>query len=166
MRSIILGFLLSIIASVNAQTIDFNYTNGTTSSYNLNDIQKITFDVDVMNLHLWDGTIYAWDVNTIGQYEYNEGTVGLLEELNELHLKIFPNPTEDLLNLNFHYRNQGKMIMELYDIAGNLVLYRDFVELSSGLNQQSINVSEIKSGIYNCRLIFENSSITRKIIKQ
>ena len=74
MRSIILGFLLSIIASVNAQTIDFNYTDGTTSSYNLNDIRKITFDVDIMNLHLWDGTIYSWDVNTIGQYEYNEGT--------------------------------------------------------------------------------------------
>ncbi|MDA9986566.1 T9SS type A sorting domain-containing protein [Crocinitomicaceae bacterium] len=166
MRSIILGFLLSIIASVNAQTIDFNYTDGTTSSYNLNDIRKITFDVDVMNLHLWDGTIYSWDVNTVGQYEYNEGTVGVLEELNELQLTIFPNPAEDLLNLNFHNTNQGKMIMELYDIAGNMVLRRDFIELGSGLNQQSIDVSEIKSGIYNCRLIFENSSITRKIIKQ
>ena len=166
MKHIVLGILLSTIASVNAQTIDFNYTDGTTSSYNLIDVRKITFDVDVMNLHLWDGTVYSWDVNTIGQYEHNEGTLGVLQTLNDLKIKIFPNPTEDLLNLNFHYPKQGKLIMELYDIAGNLVLNRDFIELDSGLNQQSIDVSEIKSGIYNCRLIFENYSITKKIIKQ
>ncbi len=42
-----------------AQSIYFNYTDGTNAAYNLADIRKITFDVDLMQLHMNDGSIYS-----------------------------------------------------------------------------------------------------------
>jgi len=60
--------LMLFTTELNAQSIHFNYTDGTNASYNLEDVRKITFDADVMNLHLWDGSVYSWNVSTIGYY--------------------------------------------------------------------------------------------------
>ncbi len=47
-----------------AQSIYFNYTDGSNAAYNLADIRKITFDVDLMQLHMNDGSIFSRNVST------------------------------------------------------------------------------------------------------
>ena len=73
--------LVLLTVSSQAQSIYFNYTNGTNASYLLEDVRKITFDNDVMNLHFLDGTLYAWNVSTIGYYQYEESALGVEEVL-------------------------------------------------------------------------------------
>ena len=87
-----------------AQSIHFNYTDGTNASYNLEDVRKITFDADVMNLHLLDGSVYAWNVSTIGHYEYDETSLNLNEWIsaaNAWEVSVYPNPTSTDLQLGF-----------------------------------------------------------------
>ena len=77
----LLGMALLFSVGLQAQSIHFNYTDGTNNSYSLVDVRKITFDADLMKLHLWDGTVYAWNVSTIGDYQYNES------DWEEYHLR-------------------------------------------------------------------------------
>ena len=70
---VFLLFLLLGLASISskAQSIYFNYSNGTNAAYNLTDVRKITFVADEMNLQLFDGSVYSWNVSSIGHYQYD-----------------------------------------------------------------------------------------------
>ena len=69
MKKLLLLSFIGIVGIGNAQSIHFNFIDGTNTSYNLEDLRKITFDADVMNLHMLDGSLYAWNVSTIGHYQ-------------------------------------------------------------------------------------------------
>lgn len=42
-----------------------------------------------MNLHLWDGTVYTWDMISIGYFVYNKNA--LIDEVNEWKISTFQN---------------------------------------------------------------------------
>ena len=76
----LLFLLLGVISiSSKAQSIYFNYTDGTNVAYNLIDVRKITFVSDEMNLQLMDGSIFSWNVSSIGHYQYDENSIGIDE---------------------------------------------------------------------------------------
>ena len=88
-----------------SQKIHFNYTDSTKSSYGLVDVRKITFEGDVMNLHLLDGSLYAWNVSTIGHYEYEEtalNTQELLKLYSELSFPCFVKPNNGGSSIGTH----------------------------------------------------------------
>ena len=64
----------------------------TQSSYGLEDVRKITFDGDLMNLHLLDGSLYTWNVSTILNVSFN------LPKANDMSIALY-----DL---------QGKVVLE------------------------------------------------------
>lgn len=81
-------------------------------------------------------------------------TVGLNDNSND-GLQIYPNPTNDKLNLALteEYTN-GQL--EIYDIYGKLI---KSVKLTGELSQ-SIQVNDIAEGQYNARLISSNRGLT------
>ena len=88
-----LSFLIS--AMVTAQSIHFDYIDGTTAAYNLEDLRKITFDADVMNLHMLDGSLYAWNVSTIGNNQYDATPLNVedwIHTANAMEVVVFPSP--------------------------------------------------------------------------
>ena len=110
-----------------AQSIHFNYTDGTNASYNLEDVRKITFYADVMNLHLLDGSVYAWNVSTIGHYEYDETSLNLNEWIsaaNAWEVSVYPNPTSTDLHVRFNLPKEDEISIALYDMQGKLILER------------------------------------------
>jgi hypothetical protein len=61
-------------ALAQAQIVYFHFTDGTTQTYAVEDIRKLTFVGDEQVLWLNDGTQYTWNVSTIGQYEFQEAS--------------------------------------------------------------------------------------------
>ena len=166
MRVILGCLLLHFVTLVNAQTIDFSFNDGNTSSYNLDDVRKITFDSDIMNLHLLDGNIYSWNIGAIGHYEYNEGTVQLIELINKMNVKMFPNPSADILNITYFISHRDKVSLDIYDSQGQLIIVKNIGPQSEGINQITIDVGDFKTGNYSCRLSVGNLSVVKKMIKQ
>ena len=122
-----------------AQSIHFNYTDGTNAAYNLVDIRKVTFDADVMNLHLLDGSVYAWNVSTIGYYQYDESSVSALNLLNNANaweVNVYPNPTSDYLVVTSPKRKP----IVITNQVGQRV-YEDFAPVT-------INTTNFSNGIY------------------
>jgi len=161
------AILFTVIS--NAQSIYFNYSDGTNAAYNLADIRKITFDVDLMQLHMTDGNVYSRNVSTIGHYQYNQSSVNvenLLTDLNDWNLEVFPNPTSDVLHIRYHLPKEDKISISLFDLQGKLMMEQVAGEKLSGKNQDIIDLRQIAAGTYICRIIGTNNSISKQIIKK
>ncbi len=151
-----------------AQSIHFNYTDGTNTSYNLEDVRKITFDADVMNLYLWDGSVFAWNVSTIGYYQYDESSLNVEEWLNNANawgVVIFPNPTSTNLNVRYNLPKEDVITIALYDMQGKLVLDKNLGKLSPGEHQESLDVNNLPKSTYVCHINGRHQSFTKSIIK-
>ena len=160
---------LLLCTSSMAQRIHFNYTDGTNASYNLQDVRKITFDADVMNLHLLDGSVYAWNVSSIGFYEYDESSVNIEDWLNQANawdVAVYPNPTSTLLNVQFNLPKEDKIRVGLYDVQGKLVLEKSLGNSTTGEHKEMLDLTHLPNGTYVCRISGQHYSITKKVFKQ
>jgi hypothetical protein len=160
--------LMLFTIGLRAQSIHFNYTDGTNAFYNLEDVRKITFDADVMNLHLLDGSMYAWNVSTIGHYQYDESSLNVQEWLNIANawdVMIFPNPTSANLNVCFNLPKEDEITIALFDKQGKLILQKSLGKQVPGEYQEILDLSNIPQGTYVCRISGKQNTITKKIIK-
>ena len=163
----LLGFVFSISVLV-SQSIYFNYSDGTSNNYNLTDVRKINFNNDVMQLHLNDGSTYNWNVSTIKYYEYsqNTGIEQILDFVNFHDVKVYPNPLNNLLNVSYTLPISGKVLLEIYDYTGKLLIRKDMGSLNKGNHIDQLNTTKLSSGIYVLTIKGEQSSISKKIIKK
>jgi hypothetical protein len=152
-----------------AQSIYFNYTNGTEASYALADVRKITFDNDVMNLHFVDGSLYSWNVSTIGYYQYDESQVNVQEWLNQANaweVSVYPNPTDARLNLQFNVPVADDFSLSLHDAQGKLLLEKKLGALPTGVHYETLDLGHLPQGMYVCRIAGRQHTITKQIVKQ
>ena len=170
MKKVLLGFITMLISTISfSQEVHFKYKNSSQSSYGLEDVRKITFEGDVMNLHLLDGTLYAWNVSTIGHYKYEETALNTQEFLNKANawnLSVFPNPTSTNLNVSFNLPKADEMSIALYDFQGKIVLEKQLGTKAMGKYQELFNISALPNGVYVCRISGMHNSITKQIIKK
>jgi hypothetical protein len=84
---------------------------------------------------------------------------------NGFELTVFPNPTEDILNLRFDSNVQlSDITIEIYNISGQRV-YRSISEYSQNV---TIDLRSLNSGLYimNISDSRRGTSVTKKIAKQ
>jgi hypothetical protein len=152
-----------------AQSVYFNYTDGTNATYSLQDVRKITFNADVMQLQLWDGSLYEWNVSTIGYYQYDETIVNTQEWLNQANasqVRVFPNPTSTVLNVRFQLPKEDQVSITLSDMQGKLLLSKRVGTKAAGEHLESIDLNGLPQGSYLCRISGQQNTITKQIIKQ
>ena len=151
-----------------AQSVYFNYTDGTNATYNLQDVRKITFNADVMQLQLWDGSLYEWNVSTIGYYQYDETIVNTQEWLNQANtwqVRVFPNPTSTVLNVRFQLPKEDQVSISLSDLQGKLLLTKNIGTKTAGEHLETLDLSGLPQGNYSCRISGQQQTITKQVIK-
>ncbi|MBV7268615.1 endonuclease [Winogradskyella luteola] len=86
-------------------------------------------------------------------------TCGILSatEFKDQNINIFPNPIKSLLNINL--KSDVETNVEIYDVLGKRV-YTKMINTSKALNLQAL-----KNGIYILKISQENSSITKRLVK-
>lgn len=88
----------------------------------------------------YDGFLTRFD---IGQY-----SLGIKEWLSEkINFKVYPNPVNDLLNIEIPFTEIGKAIVKIFDIEGKLILTKT-VSGQVGIEKYEFNVSNLNSGMY------------------
>jgi ELWxxDGT repeat protein len=84
------------------------------------------------------------------------------EELtDEFDLKLFPNPTQDDLNLTFEGKNRDTFELSLYDLSGKLLINQ--AVQSNAINK--ISTQNLNVGAYFIRLTNGEKQTIRKIVK-
>jgi hypothetical protein len=160
--------LLMLVCSpvLKAQNVYFSYSDGTNGTYSLSDMKRMTFNNSIMNLDLNDGTSYQWNISDIVSFRYNEVTsVGaVLQGLNGLDVKLFPNPNSGSFQLAYNLPKQTNIEVSIYSIDGKLIktLYKG--QQSAGEQLINAALTEIPKGIYTCRLEADGFSVNKKMI--
>lgn len=95
--------------------------------------------------------------------EFSEAYNYVLLGLNETEkFEVFPIPTSDELNINFHGFNQSNKIdIQLYDTSGRLV--HNFK--SQGSKTATLNMTKFKSGVYLLSVIQGTNRQNGRVIK-
>lgn len=79
---------------------------------------------------------------------------------------MYPNPVKEKLTVEFQVKNQGDMIIKVYDILGNEVVKKDVFMSNSGLNKIIFDLSELRAGIYILKAVKETHVVSIRIKKQ
>lgn len=79
-------------------------------------------------------------------------------------LKVFPNPTQDLLNIELELNKKQTVQVTLFDLRGRQVKASSF-EAASGNWKEQVSTHDLVPGNYVLRLQIGNETISRKIVK-
>jgi len=85
--------------------------------------------------------------------------------LTEKEIKVFPNPSNGMFQLELEYQGTEKVSAKVYDITGKQVMdiSEDLVREDTSVTAQ-VNLESPKSGIYFLRVSVGNKVVTKKII--
>ncbi len=97
--------------------------------------------------------------------EYLENLMGTPTEkkinLNACHFKIYPNPTQDLLNISYNTDQDAFCIIQ--DMTGREV---QKIYLRNGIMQVTVDTKNLTSGVYHCVFyVGSNYLETQKLLK-
>jgi len=147
-------------------TLYGNTINVTTSEQNYS--QNFTVSEDgIANFIFRFGNIGAGNYFWVDDVEIIDLTTeGVLDFSGINSLSVFPNPTEGHLNLSFELLKEATVSIKIFDLTGKVVQESQNTGISLGLNNTSIDVSRLRSGIYWLSLQTENSKQTIRIIKE
>jgi hypothetical protein len=62
--------------------------------------------------------------------------------------KVYPVPASDLITIETQASKNSRANLSVYDILGNEVLPSKEVEVTNGLNQLPVQISQLKPGVY------------------
>ena len=83
--------------------------------------------------------------------------------LEELSLKVFPNPAEQLMQIRFSEKLEQQVLVEVYNLQGKKIIT---TEIAPGENQQILQLGSLPPATYILRITHNNQFDSYKIIKQ
>ncbi|MBW8331839.1 MAG: T9SS type A sorting domain-containing protein [Prolixibacteraceae bacterium] len=103
----------------------------------------------------------------IFSFEADYESISNIESVDKKHensvIRIYPNPVIDKFTLEFVTEIPKSLHVKIYDINGRMVKENQYQNITNGVD---INISELKSGLYNILIIGNNKIISsEKIIK-
>ena len=82
----------------------------------------------------------------------------------KIDLSLFPNPAQDLLNVQFQSENTAAGELKVCDILGR-TLYTEKITMATGLNHFTLNLADFEDGLLLICLTTRNGSVSKKIVK-
>jgi serine protease AprX len=79
-----------------------------------------------------------------------------------IEVKVSPNPTKDILNINLPQEKAGQLYdFEMYNMLGQIVLVKNKV-----LGNSNFDLTNLKTGVYLTKIIFNKEIFTIKLMKE
>jgi PKD repeat protein len=85
-----------------------------------------------------------------------------IQENVEMQFSIYPNPTYNILHINFRDENIHQVVCKIYGLDGKLVQISEWNQ-----NSKSISIENLPQGVYQVVLLLDNqTTISERIIKR
>ena len=155
MKKILLFTFCGISLSSIGQNMTLNENSGISSSYSITDINKITFQSGDVVVETHSST-ENFSIDGVRNLVFGQIITESQDVEQAVHeLSAYPNPCGDVLNIS---QNTTDARYFIYDLNGSLI--------QSDKASSTINVSNLKTGVYFFTLVNETSTQTLKIIKK
>ena len=140
--------------------------NSAISSFN--EWQQFSFDLSSVASNSIERFVLFFDQGAIGVYDsyhlddFNLSSMQLQinDSKNSITFKIYPQPADNYLDINFDFNESDELNMVLYDIQGKALLSR-VIDLN--MDHISLDVSGLYSGIYFVKIQSNNNLFTKQI---
>lgn len=103
------------------------------------------------------------DINIYSGGPSDDVISGLSENNAPLNVSLFPNPTENELNVRFDLPTDGAVNIAIYDISGK-VSQRYYLKGKSGSNLALFDTHELEAGVYFIRMVSEGMTYNGQFV--
>ena len=83
---------------------------------------------------------------------------------SEVGIEVYPNPANSLLVVSYSLLEKSSLNIGIYDLMGNEVVMLVNQEEEKGEYKIEFDAGKLGSGVYFCKLVAGNSTMTRKIV--
>jgi hypothetical protein len=80
------------------------------------------------------------------------------------NLNLYPNPSSGSLHVGFVLENTAPSRVNIFDLAGRMVVSEDFGKLNKGKHDLLLSTASLKEGTYILQLVNGDAVYTEKII--
>lgn len=157
---LVFATFVSYILTASAQNMYVRNTNNTQDIYALSSITKLTFSGGNAIMHKTDNNAAVYAINEIRYISFSNFTGIYTPNEQENILTAYPNPVENILNINLPSDKLGGNLHVL-GLDGKTLLIQKLTK-----NQVAIDLNTLPNGIYLCHYIYGTYSETVKIVKQ
>lgn len=84
------------------------------------------------------------------------------EEHSE-HIRLYPNPSQDVLQIEFKLSMTSNVHLVIRDISGKLIR-QHYWNLDAGLHEKSVDVSLWNEGYYSVQILSQNGKLSDKFV--
>lgn len=108
-----------------------------------------------------DTVLYTNECESVG---FNSNKSQLLSDNKDYNItsdkyKIYPNPSNNIINIELFNVNENIVAFELYDILGKKIYSSVLTEIKN-----KIDITSLKQGVYHYKIDIDNSTFSGKII--
>jgi hypothetical protein len=113
----------------------------------------------------WEEGIWINWIRLLFNYDA-EGNVSIKPDMQQMPtiVNVYPNPAVNNINLTFG-RDEDNVRVHVYNVAGQVVMQRDFSNVSANSNSQ-MDISGLKTGFYLMNIHSGQNSQTVRILKK
>ncbi|NRA12761.1 MAG: CotH kinase family protein [Crocinitomicaceae bacterium] len=112
-----------------------------------------TYADEIIAMKDWITNRFAWlDANITGNCQFD---VAVIENIDEIHVKAFPNPSSTILNIEAPVNSK----IALYDLSGKILLND---QMTSSIKQ--LDVTQFTQGVYILSVTSNNYRVQRKVV--
>ena len=159
------GPVVEIIYNSSLGTLTANNITGSTSPYtwlwNTGELTQ-SISVDPSVLSYW---CVVSDANgCLSDTVYFSITTGV-DEILDSRLLVYPNPVNDILNIDFTFKNNQSVELKIVNILGE-VMYSEMVNQIELSYSNKFDFSKFSKGLYFIKLKLDKNVITQKVILQ
>jgi len=81
-----------------------------------------------------------------------------------ININIYPNPINQFTQISYTLEHPQYVTLNIYDLTGRMIKQLVNEIQFGGLHQQTLNASDLQTGIYFCRLTVGESNTSKKLI--
>lgn len=108
----------------------------------------------------YENNLYVDNINI------NDGQqIGVINTSNDFKLTLFPNPTNNILNIKYNISQSGNGTLLIYDVLGKLV-FSEIITTTSGINILTIPVAELSAGYYRIKIETGGMNASTPFVKE
>lgn len=137
---------------------------GTVTSFALSGIQKLTFPSGNLEVKKNDGSSASFTLNDIRYLTFSPISTATKTLDSKSAFSLFPNPVTNEFQLSYESSEAKTLNVEIIDLQGR-VLLRQTTSSQYGTNLNRISVSQLKKGLYICRVYNGEKFETIKFFK-
>ncbi len=121
------------------------------------------------------GTLYfykvaAYNANGVSDYSeedsaFTDTETAIIDFVLDNSTTIYPNPTNDYINVFIKQKETGDLELSVYDVAGKVIIIEAFEKTTLEFSKK-LDVSQLSDGMYIVKVRLEDAQMYRKIQKQ